>query len=106
MPDGQGYVGTVQDFTIAHQQVVSAKEDVEGELKQLWNAIAQLQSLWTGSAATAFTTLMNNFDTQAKKLNTALEGIAEQLLAAGSTYQESEQSQQDVFGGIAAQLDG
>lgn len=106
MPDGDGYVGTVQDFTIAHQQVVDAKEQVEGELKQLWNAISQLQSLWTGSAATAFLTLMNKFDEQAKKLNTALEGIAEQLLAAGSTYEESEVSQQDAFGGLAAQLDG
>jgi uncharacterized protein YukE len=50
--------------------------------------------------------MMRRFDEDSKNLNQALEGIAEQLKAAGSTYQESEQSQMDVFGNLASQLEG
>ncbi|MCA1655668.1 MAG: WXG100 family type VII secretion target [Pseudonocardiaceae bacterium] len=104
MPDG--YTGTPADFTQANIDVVNTKEAVEGELKTLWNAIAQLQSLWEGPAQVAFTQMMHRFEGNAKSLNEALEGIAAQLKAAGSTYQASEQSQQDVFGNLSAQLDG
>jgi WXG100 family type VII secretion target len=104
MPDG--YAGTPAEFTQAHVNVVNVKEQVEGELKNLWNAISQLQGLWSGPAQKAFMNMMQRFDADSKKLNTALEGIAEQLKAAGSTYSESEASQQDVFGGLSAQLDG
>lgn len=104
MPDG--YTGTPEEFTTAHQNVVNTKEAVEGELTNLWNAISQLQSLWTGPAQTAFLKMMHRFDEDAKKLNTALEGIGEQLKAAGSRYTESEAQQQDVFGSLSAQLDG
>jgi ESAT-6 family protein len=104
MPDG--YAGTPAEFTAAHQNTVNVKEQVEGELSNLWNAISQLQGLWAGPAQKAFTNMMHRFDADAKKLNTALEGIAEQLKAAGSTYSESEASQSDVFGSLSAQLDG
>jgi WXG100 family type VII secretion target len=105
MPDG-GYTGTPEQFTAAHQNVVKVKEDVEGELSNLWNAITELQGLWQGPAQTAFSNMMRRFDDDSKRLNTALEGIAEQLKAAGSTYEESEQSQMDVFGSLSSQLDG
>jgi WXG100 family type VII secretion target len=104
MPDG--YAGTPAEFTTAHTNVVNTKESVEAELSNLWNAISQLQGIWTGPAQKAFSNMMQRFDADAKKLNTALEGIAEQLKAAGSTYEESEVSQQDVFGSLSAQLDG
>ncbi|HEV7713061.1 MAG TPA: WXG100 family type VII secretion target [Asanoa sp.] len=104
MPDG--YTGTVSDFTNAHQKVVGVKEDVEGTLKGVWDTVTGLQSAWKGAAATAFTNMMTRFDADAKNLNQALEAIAEQLMAAGSTYQEQEDSKQDVFGGLSAQLDG
>jgi WXG100 family type VII secretion target len=104
MPDG--YTGEVAEFTNAHQKVVSVKEDVEATLKATWDVVMGLQGQWTGAAATAFTTMMGRFDGDAKKLNAALEAIAEQLAAAGSTYQEQEDSKQDVFGNLSAQLDG
>jgi WXG100 family type VII secretion target len=100
----EGYGGTPAEFTEAHKKVVIVKEDVEGELKNLWGAISALQGQWAGPAQKAFQNLMTRFDTDAKNLNTALEGIAEQLAANGSRYSESEASQQDVFGGLSAQL--
>lgn len=105
MPEG-GYTGTPAEFTTAHGHVVTTKENVEGELSNLWNAISQLQSLWKGPAQAAFLKLMHRFDEDAKKLNTALEGIGEQLKLAGSKYEETEAQQGDVFGSLSAQLDG
>ena len=104
MPDG--YAGTVSEFTNAHQKVVGVKEDVEGTLKQTWDIVMGLQGQWQGNAATAFTNMMTRFDADAKNLNAALEAIAEQLMAAGSTYQEQEDSKQDVFGNLSSQLEG
>ena len=104
MPDG--YEGTVEDFTKAHTDVVGVKEDVEATLKQVWDVVAGLQGQWAGQAATAFSNMMERFDRNAKDLNAALEAIAEQLMAAGSTYEEQEASKLDSFGGLAAQLDG
>jgi WXG100 family type VII secretion target len=104
MPDG--YTGTVSEFTNAHQKTVGVKEDVEATLKQVWDQVLGLQGQWQGAAATAFTNMMTRFDSDAKALNAALEAIAEQLMAAGSTYQEQEDSKQDIFGGLSAQLEG
>ncbi len=104
MPDG--YTGTVSEFTNAHQKTVGVKEDVEATLKQVWDTVVGLQGQWQGAAATAFHNMMMRFDDDAKNLNAALEAIAEQLMAAGSTYQEQEDSKQDVFGNLSAQLEG
>ena len=104
MPDG--YTGTVEAFTNAHRDVVNIKESTEATLKSVWDIVVGLQSEWTGQAATAFSNMMTRFDRNAKDLNAALEAIAEQLMAAGSTYQEQEESKLDTFGNLAAQLDG
>lgn len=104
MPDG--YTGEVADFTRAHTDVVGVKESVERELKKVWNEVVVLQSLWKGDAQRSFDITMGRFDTDAKNVNTALENIANQLMAAGSTYHEKEESQKDVFGNLGAQLKG
>lgn len=105
MPEG-GYGGSIQQFTDMHGKVVNAKELIEGELKVVWDAVTALQGQWTGDAQRAFQEMMTRFDNDAKKLNTALEGIATQLQSSGSTYQESESAQQDVFGQLANRLNG
>jgi WXG100 family type VII secretion target len=102
----EGYTGTVTDFTNAHQKVLSVKQDVDGTLKNVRNEVAGLQGQWAGQAATAFTAMMNRFDGDAVKLNQALEAIAEQLQAAGSTYEQQEQSKHEAFGNISSQLGG
>jgi len=101
-----GYAGTVSDFTNAHQKVTSVREDVDGTLKAVRDEVAGLQGAWKGQAATAFTTLMQRFDGDAVKLNQALQAIADQLAAAGSTYAQQEQSKHESFGNISNQLGG
>jgi len=99
-----GYTGTVQDFTDANKKVVSVKEQVEQDLKTLYNQLTSLEHAWKGMAKTAFDQLMLRFSEDEQKLNQALAGIAEQLQAAGSQYHESETSQQDSFSHITNAL--
>ena len=99
-----GYEGTVQQFTDANQKVVGVKEDIEQSLKNLYMQLEELHGAWKGAAKTAFDALMARFRDDEMKLNQALEGIAEQLKAAGSQYEESEQSQHDAFSNIQGTL--
>ena len=104
MPDG--YAGTVEDFTNAQQKVMTVRADVDAILKQVMDQVMGLQGQWTGSAATAFNNMMIRFQTDQKALNDALEAIAEQLGAAGGTYQAQEEAKQSSFGNLSAQLEG
>jgi WXG100 family type VII secretion target len=99
-----GYEGTVQQFTDANAKVVGVKEQIEGDLKSLYGQLTELESAWRGTAKSAFDQLMVRFTEDEKKLNQALQGIAEQLRAAGSQYEESESSQQDSFSNISNTL--
>lgn len=101
-----GYTGTVQDFTNAHKQVLDVKEQVDGILKNTANTVSGLASAWQGQAATAFNNLMERFQTDAKTLQDALQGIAEQLNNAGSTYQQQEEEHSAAMSNITSQLDG
>src|SRR5262245_210376 len=104
MPDG--YTGTVQDFTDAQQKVTGVNEDVQATIKQVADTVMGLQGAWAGAAATAFQNLMGRFNDDATKLNQALLAIAEQLGAAGGTYQAQEDAKLDSFGGLSGRLDG
>jgi WXG100 family type VII secretion target len=104
MPDG--YTGTVQDFTDAQQKVTGVNEDVQATIKQVADTVMGLQGAWTGAAATAFQNLMVRFNDDATKLNQALLAIAEQLGAAGGTYQQQEDAKLDSFGGLSGRLEG
>jgi WXG100 family type VII secretion target len=104
MPDG--YTGTVQDFTDAQQKVTGVNEDVQATIKQVADTVMGLQGAWTGAAATAFQNLMIRFNDDATKLNQALLAIAEQLGAAGGTYQQQEDAKLDSFGGLSGRLEG
>jgi WXG100 family type VII secretion target len=106
MPDASGYTGSVEDFTNAHQRVLDVNADVQNTIKQVADTVMGLQPAWTGAAATAFQTMMNRFNTDATNLNNALQAIAEQLGAAGSTYQQQEEAKLDTFGGLSGRLDG
>jgi WXG100 family type VII secretion target len=102
----QGYVGTVEDFTIAQQRVTDVNSSVQATIKQVADTVMGLQGVWAGSAATAFQNLMIRFNDDATKLNEALLAIAEQLGAAGGTYQAQEDSKLESFGGLSGRLDG
>ncbi|RZS37130.1 WXG100 family type VII secretion target [Herbihabitans rhizosphaerae] len=102
----EGYTGDLAILAQAHKDTVATKEQLEGELKQVWNHVTALQSIWAGTAQKAFTELMTRFERDAKSLNDALQGIADQMAGAGSTYQEQEESKNSTFGNLAGRLNG
>lgn len=99
-----GYEGTVADFTNAHNRVDTVNQQIEGDLKSLYGQLTELESAWRGMAKTSFDQLMVRFQDDAKKLNQALEGISQQLMSAGSTYQQQEDEQQSSFTNITGTL--
>lgn len=100
----EGYTGTVTDFTNAENRVMNVKQQIEGDLKSLYGQLTELESAWAGMAKTSFDQLMMRFQDDTTKLNQALQGIAEQLKAAGSQYQQQEETQQSSFSGITQTL--
>lgn len=102
----QGYTGTVQDFTDAQAKVMGVSDDVQATIKQVSDTVMGLQPVWTGSASTAFQNMMARLNDDAVKLNDALRAISEQLQAAGSTYQQQEESKLETFGGLSGRLSG
>jgi WXG100 family type VII secretion target len=53
---------------------------------------------WSGSAATRFAALYEEFDQHARGLSDALDGIGALLLRAGATYEQVEREIASSFG--------
>jgi WXG100 family type VII secretion target len=99
-----GFAGEVAQFSQAHKNVETARNTLDAELKKLRGEIEQTRAGWKGGAAEAFQQLMARFDENAVKLNNALQGIGEQLQAAGSTYEAAEEEQASVVNNITKSL--
>ena len=72
-------------------QLATGSADIESRLTQLH---AQVQGLvdggWNGSASAAFGELYQQWHTSAGQLKQALDGIARQLRAAATAYEQTE----------------
>jgi WXG100 family type VII secretion target len=88
------------------EDIMSVDESVQGILKQLAGTVEGLSSAWSGSAALAFTNLMERFNADAQKLHTALVEIAEQMSGTAATYLTQDQDQDQVMSSIANRLNG
>lgn len=86
----QGFGTTTEEMARAAGQVREVSEAVNGELGGLRSRLEATRGQWTGAAATAFTALMAEWDTEAKRLNVALADIAEQLGGTAAAYQQVE----------------
>ncbi|MEV1291214.1 WXG100 family type VII secretion target [Pseudonocardia sp. NPDC049635] len=86
----QGFGTTTEEMALAAGQVREVSEAVNGELGGLRSRLEATRGQWTGAAATAFTALMAEWDTEAKRLNVALADIAEQLGGTAAAYQQVE----------------
>jgi WXG100 family type VII secretion target len=92
-----GFTGEVSQFTQAEKDVTSVRDQMDQRLMKLRGEIEATQAGWDGEAAQAFQNIMLRFNEAGKKLNHSLQGIGELLEQAGSTYQASEQQQQDFI---------
>lgn len=99
-----GYAGEVAQFTQAHKKVSDVKSTIDSELKKLGGNMEATAGSWEGGAALAFRQLMERFNGDALKLSNALQGIADLLQEAGSTYERQEESAGESFGNIGNAL--
>ncbi|ANY07442.1 hypothetical protein AFB00_15345 [Pseudonocardia sp. HH130630-07] len=77
-------------MTRAAGRVQEVSTAVNGELSGLRSRLEATRGQWVGSAATAFTVLMAEWDAEAKRLNAALADISEQLGGTAVAYQQVE----------------
>ncbi|WP_158881233.1 WXG100 family type VII secretion target [Amycolatopsis anabasis] len=98
----EGFTGEVAQFTQAEKDVTACRDQMDQRLLKLRGEIEATQAGWDGEAAQAFQNIMMRFNEAGRKLNHALFGIGELLEQAGSTYQASEQQQQDFIKAKAA----
>jgi WXG100 family type VII secretion target len=71
--------------------------DVSGQIDKLLRSllaeVASAPTHFKGAAAATFQQLMARYDTDARQLNQALNGIAAQIDAAGKTYTAQDEAQ-------------
>jgi WXG100 family type VII secretion target len=90
----------------AAEDIVNVDEEVQATLNQLRGTVETLSGAWAGSAAVAFTNMMERFNADADKLHKALIDIAEQMSGTAATYLQQDQDQDQVMSSISARLGG
>lgn len=82
---------TPAELATMSQQAADANSSVQGQLSQVRGVIDGVRSGWEGQAQAAFSSLMNSWDTDVKKLNDALMGISDTLKSSGTSFDQSQQ---------------
>jgi WXG100 family type VII secretion target len=98
------YQTDIQTMATAAQKVDAVNQQITGRLTQLRGQIQSLQGLWKGGAYSSFQSLMDRWDTDAKKLSQALQGIGEGLKGNQQNYQVAEDNNQSSFTQISNRL--
>ncbi|OLL74099.1 Conserved hypothetical CFP-10-like protein [Pseudonocardia sp. Ae168_Ps1] len=86
----EGFGTTTEEMARAAGRVREVSTAVDGELDGLRSRLEATRGRWAGAAATAFTALMAEWDTEATRLNAALADIAEQLGGTATAYRRIE----------------
>ncbi|MPV50979.1 WXG100 family type VII secretion target, partial [Pseudactinotalea sp. HY160] len=68
------------------QVVADAKASLNTELNQLEGKLASIGAQWQGQGASAFTTLMERWRTDARKITSALDTFEQNLTSSQTTY--------------------
>lgn len=101
-----GFTGDPAQFADAHTKVTETKLSMDQNLMQLANNIEATQAGWSGPAAKVFQEVMDAFGQKSKKLNDALEHIAEMLKSSGVQYDTQDQDVNQQLSSLQAALEG
>lgn len=101
-----GFTGDPAQFADAHQKVDSTKLSMDQNLTRLASEIEATQAGWDGPAAKVFQEVMDAFGQKSKKLNQALEDIANMLKSSGVQYETQDQDVQQQVSSLQAALEG
>lgn len=78
----------------AANDVRATRQDVDGDLKKLWNLADDLAMAWQGAASQGFQGLMRSWNQSTEKLLKALDDIADLLQKSGTRHQVTDEEQQ------------
>jgi WXG100 family type VII secretion target len=81
----------------AANDVRSTRQDVDGDLKKLWNEADNLAMAWLGSGSRAFGDLMQSWGRSSAKLLRAMDDIADLLQKSGTQHQVTDEEQQEAM---------
>jgi WXG100 family type VII secretion target len=81
--------------------VRATREEANGDLKRLANAVQELAGAWQGQAATRFQELMERWNGDVNKLTGAMGDIADLLDKSGSQHQSNEEEQAQMFNSLS-----
>jgi WXG100 family type VII secretion target len=98
------YQTTPEQMQRAATQVQQVNEQVQGQLTQLQSQLMPLANTWKGEASTAFHALMERWNTDARQLNQALQGIGETIQVSGRGYQQAEEAHKQSMSSITSAL--
>lgn len=88
----------------ASNHVRDVNSQIQSQLSSLMSKLEPLASQWKGASQVSFNQLQVRWNDNARKLNQALNDIAEALSTSKSTYQSSDEQQASSFGGISGAL--
>lgn len=101
-----GFQTGAQELTQAAGKMEDTNQQLQSALSQLANEVEQVQGAWSGSAASAFQTLMEQFQSDAKNLNNDLNQIAEAVTGNAKAYAQQEEESQQSINSIVSALNG
>lgn len=101
---GGGYGTSTEEMQRAGQKVFDVNDQVQGQLSSLMSQLAPLEGAWKGQAATAFQTLIQRWNEDARKLNEALRGIGEAIQGSARTYAQQEEEHSTTMNKITGAL--
>jgi WXG100 family type VII secretion target len=102
---GQFTTGSAE-LTTAAGQLEQGNQSLQGALSKLQSEVEQIESMWGGDAAAAFQTLMEAFQSDAKKLNDNLLQISQSVRTNAQNYAAQEEQAKSSISSITSGLQG
>lgn len=91
-------------FSVDSEQIASAAGAVQGSVSQIREAVSamytnlnQLQSVWTGGAATQFASVADQWRAAQEQMEASLENIQNSLSQASTVYSQAESDASRLF---------
>jgi WXG100 family type VII secretion target len=94
---GIGFDATPEEIDAVGTQCVNTGVALNGELATLRGYVAELGGLWLGVTSVAFANLMQEYDTRAKQLTTALNDIGNGLHQNAANYRLGEGTNSQII---------
>ncbi len=90
---------TWAELSDASHKLDNGRGEITSKLAELKSAVDNLGGSWQGAASSAYAGLYNDWNSGAKQLFDALEGIAKMLKGAADAYQQTEDALRQGFSG-------